>query len=203
MRYFKSILTIGITIMLCNHSFGQSNYVSNIAKYRDSIDIEFKDSSTSILLLEDRKDFDGLHYFSISESWVLNAKFRRAYFSRPFEMQTSTKRMPMYKKYGTLVFRVGDQKVKMIVYQNVALSESEGYKDYLFCPFRDETAPKESYGGGRYLDFKKQDLSRHCKIDFNMSYNPYCAYNYRYSCPIPPKKNHLKVRIEAGIKKWH
>jgi uncharacterized protein len=203
MKHLKLVLTIFVCTLLYNNTFAQGNYVSKIAKYRDSIDAVFADSSGSILLKEDRVDFKGLDYFKIDEKWLVKAKFRRSHFSKAFEMQTSTKRLPVYKKYGKLIFHVGKQKVKLTVYQNVSLSESEEYKDYLFCPFRDKTAPAESYGGGRYLDLKKSALTKRCSVDFNLSYNPYCAYNYRYSCPIPPAENHLKVRIEAGIKKWH
>lgn len=189
--------------MLALASNAQPQYNKRIAVERDSINKAFADSATSILLEEDRKNFQGLNYFPIDAKWLVPAKFRRTWFSRSFEMQTSTERKPIYKKYGVLKFVVDGQKVKMAVYRNIALSQKAGYEDYLFCPFRDLTAPDESYGGGRYLDFKKRDLGKSCVIDFNRSYNPYCAYNYKYSCPIPPKENHLNVRIEAGIKKWH
>lgn len=188
---------------ICSGAFAQSDYQREIKEYRDSINAEFADTATSILLKEDIPAFKGLHYFPASEQWLVRAKFRKKIFRPSFEMQTSTERLPVYRKYGVLKFMVGDERVKLTVYQNVALTEKEGYEDYLFCPFRDLTAPEESYGGGRYLDFKMDDLSKDCLIDFNKSYNPYCAYNYKYSCPIPPKENHLNVRIEAGIKKWH
>ena len=61
------------------------------------------------------------------------------------------------------------------------------------------TNGEETYGGGRYIDLTipKGDV---LIIDFNKAYSPLCAYSYKYSCPIPPAENDLKLRIEAGVK---
>jgi hypothetical protein len=74
--------------------------------------------------------------------------------------------------------------------------------EYLFCPFKDLTNGVDTYGAGRYLDFTLSDINNPI-LDFNYAYNPYCAYNAGYSCPIPPYENHLKIAITAGEKKWH
>ena len=77
--------------------------------------------------------------------------------------------------------------------------KTRGYEDYLFLPFRDETNGKETYGGGKYIDLRIPD-GNEIVIDFNQSYQPYCAYNaYDYSCPIVPEENFLPLRIEAGV----
>jgi uncharacterized protein (DUF1684 family) len=68
-----------------------------------------------------------------------------------------------------------------------------------FLPFTDETNGMESYGGGRYIDLNVPKGNK-LIIDFNSAYNPYCAYNDKYSCPIVPRENYLKTRIEAGVK---
>ena len=72
------------------------------------------------------------------------------------------------------------------------------YEDYLFIPFNDLTNGNETYDGGRYLDLKTTSEST-IVIDFNKAYNPYCAYNDKYSCPIPPRENDLPIEIKAGI----
>jgi uncharacterized protein (DUF1684 family) len=72
----------------------------------------------------------------------------------------------------------------------------------LFLPFSDLTCGKESYIGGRYIDLKIP-TSDTILIDFNTAYNPYCAYNHKYSCPIVPLENDLPVAINAGVKKFH
>jgi uncharacterized protein (DUF1684 family) len=73
------------------------------------------------------------------------------------------------------------------------------YKNYLFLPFKDHTNGNGSYGGGRYLDMEVPK-GNEVEIDFNLCYNPYCAYADIFSCPIPPDENHLEVEILAGVK---
>jgi hypothetical protein len=77
------------------------------------------------------------------------------------------------------------------------------YRDYLFLPFKDATSGQETYGGGRYLDLRTGDIQNgQVMLDFNRSYNPYCAFKEGYPCPIPPKNNVLSVSIEAGEKAY-
>ena len=86
-------------------------------------------------------------------------------------------------------------------YQGEALSKTDEYKDYLLIPFTDTTNGKETYGGGRYIDFAIP-ASEMVTLDFNLAYNPSCAYSSRYSCPIPPRENRLKAEIRAGEKTY-
>src|SRR5690606_21025371 len=116
-----------------------------------------------------------------------------------FEMPTTTERKPKYKKYGELTFVLLADTLKLSIYQNIGLITKPGYENYLFLPFKDLTNGKESYGGGRYLDLRiPQDST--LVLNFNLAYNPYCAYNHHYSCPIPPYENHLNVEIPVGVK---
>ena len=84
----------------------------------------------------------------------------------------------------------------------IDLIKKDGYKDYLFLPFSDLTCGKDSYIGGRYIDMRIPK-SNTVLIDFNKAYNPYCAYSYKYSCPIVPLDNDLDIEILAGVKKFH
>ena len=77
--------------------------------------------------------------------------------------------------------------------------KEEGYEDYLFLPFLDDTNGEESYGGGRYIDCRIPEGDT-IEIDFNKAYNPYCAYNENYSCPIVPRENYLAIEVKAGVK---
>ncbi len=183
---------------------GQTAYEQSILLKRAKTDSSFRDTSVSILPKSEIEHFSGLHYFPVSEEYKVEAKFVKK-VGKSFEMQTSTSRKPIYRQYGYLTFTVEGQKGKLYLYQQVAsLENSDTVNGYLFCPFRDLTNKDSSYGGGRYLDFKLTETeNRVVTIDFNTCYNPYCAYNNRYSCPVPPKENTLKFRIEAGVKKWH
>jgi len=109
-------------------------------------------------------------------------------------MITSTGSAREYLKYGQVSFDVDGEHATLEVYQD----PEEGY---FFLPFVDATAPDETYGAGRYLDIEPIGSDKFL-IDFNYAYNPYCAYNDKWSCPIPPKENRLKVRIKAGEKNF-
>lgn len=166
------------------------------------MDAHFKNDKSSPLDSIDKQAFTGLHYFEPDSNYRIAANFKRKRLGKRFLMKTTTDRRPEYKVYGVLLFELEGKPQKLTIYKNLALSRNEAYKDYLFCPFKDLTNAEESYGGGRYLDFRTGEL-QNAVIDFNLCYNPYCAYNYRYSCPIPPKTNHLEVSIKAGVKKYH
>ncbi|TNJ42862.1 DUF1684 domain-containing protein [Tamlana fucoidanivorans] len=168
-------------------------------EFQRTLNAEFKDATTSPLKVKDRKQFDGLNFFKFDSTYVVNAKFVRTPDELPFKMKTTTNRLPEYVKYGELHFQIKGESFKLNVYQDESLKQEKGYDDYLFLPFLDETSGFESYGGGRYLDVsipKGNELV----IDFNKSYNPYCAYNDKYSCPVVPRENYLKTKIEAGVK---
>ena len=93
-------------------------------------------------------------------------------------------------------FEFKSQIYKLNVYQS-QISILEG-DNTLLLPFLDDTNGLSSYGGGRYINIVIPE-SDTILLDFNMAYNPYCAYNERYSCPIVPKENYLPFRVEAGV----
>ena len=105
----------------------------------------------------------------------------------------------MYVKYAELRFTLLGKTCKLDVFQSLDLAKIDEYKDSLFLPFTDLTSGNGSYGGGRYVDLRIP-LGDSVTIDFNTAYNPYCAYNHDYSCPIPPKQNDLQVEVKAGVK---
>ncbi|AUP81008.1 DUF1684 domain-containing protein [Flavivirga eckloniae] len=168
-------------------------------EFQKKINAEYKDVTTSPLKDKDRKHFEGLDFFKFDSAYVVKAQFKRTPNETPFKMKTTTDRLPVYVKYGELAFNLKGEAFKLNIYQNQGLIKKEGFEDYLFLPFLDETNGLESYGGGRYIDARipKGDSM---VIDFNTAYNPYCAYNDKYSCPLVPRKNYLKIRIEAGVK---
>jgi uncharacterized protein (DUF1684 family) len=117
-------------------------------------------------------------------------------------MKTSTDRKPMYVKYGEAHFEIDGKLLRLNIYKNIELSKKEEYEDYLFLPFSDLTSGKESYIGGKYIDMKTP-IGGTIIINFNLSYNPLCAYNFKYSCPKVPQENDLNIEIRAGVKKFH
>ena len=173
--------------------------VRKIYKFQKELNLEFLDPKTTILDSLGQLSFEGLEFYPVTTKYRIKASFKRTPNEKPFLMKTSTDRLPEYLKYGEASFEIEDEKIILNIYQNIKYSKIEEYKDDLFLPFTDYTSGDGSYGGGRYIDLKIPD-NEFIILDFNKSYNPYCAYNKKYSCPIPPIENDIVLRIEAGIK---
>lgn len=182
-------------------AFAQKDLTS-AEKFQMELNQSFLDSLKSPLKKEDLKTFKGLNFFPLNEKFIVEATFIRTKKEKAFGMKTTTSRTPLYVKYGELHFTIGGKNLKLNVYKNIDLSKKLGYEDYLFLPFSDLTCGEESYIGGRYLDMRIQK-GKKWTIDFNKAYNPYCAYNYEYSCPIVPLENDLDIEILAGVKKFY
>jgi uncharacterized protein len=192
-----------LVLSLVNFCFGQNKFdVNEAEKFQKQINSEYADPKTSPLIEDDLKTFKTLDFYPISEKYFVNAKFEKAKKEKVFEMKTTGTRTPKYIKYGTLYFTIDGVDLKLNVYRNIELSKSKEYKDHLFLPFSDLTSGKESYIGGRYIDLKIPKGNT-IAVDFNQAYNPYCAYNHRYSCPLVPLENDLNIEIKAGVKTFH
>lgn len=192
-----------VLLMLFNFGFGQEKFdVTVVEKFQKDLNTEYADAKTSPLTADDLAKFKSLDFYPINEKAFVVAQFIRTKNEKPFGMQTSTARKPIYVKYGEAHFQLEGKELKLNIYRNIELSKKEEYKDYLFLPFSDLTSGKESYIGGKYIDLKIPS-SNTIVIDFNLSYNPYCAYNHKYSCPKVPLENDLTIEIKAGVKKFH
>ena len=168
-------------------------------EWQKEMNAEFMDASKSPLKEKDRKKFESLDFFKVDSVFVVRSKLDKAKGEAIFKMKTTTDRLPEYIKYGQVTFSINGRTFKLNVYRNIELTKKEAYKDYLFLPFLDKTNGNESYGGGRYLDLRIPEGDT-LIIDFNKAYNPYCAYNEAYSCPIVPRENFLDIEIRAGVK---
>jgi uncharacterized protein len=163
---------------------------------------QFASADKSPLMDKDKPGFKGLDFFPVDEKYFAVAEFVRTENEKPFAMKTSTDRLPMYEKYGELHFALDGKPLKLNVYRSLDLAKKEGFEDHLFLPFSDTTNGNETYLGGRYINLKIPQGNT-VAIDFNQAYNPYCAYNYKYSCPAVPQENVLDIAIRAGVKKFH
>jgi uncharacterized protein (DUF1684 family) len=159
---------------------------------------ELIDSTSGVLNSEEIKSFQGISYFEVDSNFRISATFEKSK-GKKFQMPTSTTRLPWYRRFGYVYFDYNGVKDTLTVYQNLELKYDRAFKDYLFIPFRDATNKVNTYGGGRYVDTSIPNESQ-IILDFNLAYNPYCAYSYRYSCPIPPEENTLSFPITAGEK---
>lgn len=191
-----------VILFLC---FGNALYaqtstelITEIETYQAEENEKFSTAETTILTEEDFKKFEALDFYPIDLKYRVEARFLRTPNEKPFLMPTTTERKPEYVKFGEAHFTIENKKLKLNLYKNTQGYDDPELKEYLFLPFTDHTSGDGSYGGGRFLDayIPEGDI---IILDFNKAYNPYCAYNYRYSCPIPPKENDIDIRIEAGV----
>ncbi|XOV68249.1 MAG: DUF1684 domain-containing protein [Fluviicola sp.] len=184
-------------LLLSAFSHAQLTEAETLEK-RTEHEAELRDTSLHMLDSAGRANWYGLDYYDFDTNYQISARFKKKR-GRKFEMPTSTERLPVYRRFGYIYFELDGEEHQLTVYQNVELTKREGFEDYLFIPFRDATSGKETYGGGRYLDLQIPE-NKAILIDFNQSYNPYCAYSHKWSCPIPPAENTLKTSIRAGEK---
>jgi uncharacterized protein (DUF1684 family) len=141
-----------------------------------------------------------LKYFEPDVKYRVGGILKKARKPEVILMKTSTDRVPAYERYGEVTFELDGKELKLAVYRNKKMLDLSQDTNMLFIPFRDMTSGSETYGGGRYIDCEIPVAGDIIDLDFNKAYNPYCAYNHKYSCVIPPEENRLPVKIEAGEK---
>ncbi len=199
------ILIIGLSLI----SFVQTDknrktdYLKDIQAYQQEMNKEFLNEESSPLTKEDLAHFSQLNFYPINQNYCVKAKLKLNSQPKEFGMKTTTARLPIYIKYGVAYFKLNGKKHQINIYQNVELASREGFRDYLFMLFTDLSSGVESYAGGRYIDLRIPINNAQLIIDFNKAYNPYCAYNSKYSCPIPSVEDHIDTEILVGVKKYH
>jgi uncharacterized protein len=167
--------------------------MTELGKFRQEKDKYFASDPESPLTPEQKRDFRGLNYFPENPALRLEVNVEVFPQKETIQMQTSTGSVQTYQRYGKFKFEVEGQEVELVIYYN-----KYGY----FLPFADGLAGKETYGAGRYLEPESVGKGV-LRIDFNYAYNPYCAYNELWTCPITPFENRLKVPVRAGERLFH
>jgi len=164
--------------------------MSALTDFRDQKDDFFNHSPHSPLTPEQKEAFTGLSYFPENPALKLKLEVEEYMDPRQVQIQTTTGDVQTYERFGQVQFEIEGQAVSLTVFSN-----EHGY----FLPFADSLAGTETYGAGRYLEPEPLPDGR-LLVDFNMAYNPYCAYNQSYSCPITPGENRIQAPIRAGEK---
>ena len=153
----------------------------------------FKTDRQSPLTPDQKRAFKGLNYFPENPALELEVPVEEFPQKDEIQMQTSTGDVQTYHRFGRVRFTVDGQPAELTLYKS---------EDGFFLPFVDALANQETYGAGRYLEPEPLGNGKFA-IDFNFAYNPYCAYNENWSCPITPLENRIKVPIRAGEKNFH
>ena len=197
MKNLTILFLLVISVGSCTQDKKQT-HAEEIAQFQYKLNVHYSDKKTSPLEKKDLKKFKHLSFFPTDKTYRIVANFEKTPNEPIFEMQTSTERLPLYAQYGIATFTIDGKEFSLKLYQSQTSKLDPEYADNLFLPYNDLTNGNESYGAGRYIDVKIPEGDT-IVIDFNKSYNPYCAYNDRYSCPIPPRENDLDVEIKAGV----
>jgi len=187
-----SIIILGLYSLLPMDN--ENKYIDKIEVQRAEKDIWLGSDLDSPFLLKNAP-FHRLSYFDPNIELMITAAFSKRFMSDSVTLTTSTGELQSYPIYGEAKFIFNNTSCTLLL---LALP---GEKE-LFVPFIDATSSKATYGAGRYLE-APMPIDNKIVLDFNLAYNPYCAYMDGYTCPFPPKSNVLTVAIEAGEKSFH
>jgi uncharacterized protein len=172
---------------------------NSIEREREAKDEYFKSDPDSPIPQKDKSRFQGLAYYPIDPGLKFSVRLMRYQSPEQVRLGTNTGEIRSGLRYGYFEFQVQGKKLRLQVYR---LEDVPADGAGLFIPFRDSTTGVETYSAGRYLDLK-ENTSGIYELDFNRAYNPSCAYDTKYNCPIPPAENTLSIAIRAGEKKYH
>lgn len=197
-KILSFIVAIGLIAIVIYNFQGTSKktegYAEDILAGRLEKDEEFKHSEDSPLTDEQKPIFKTLSYFPVAEKYKVRAEYHKNRREQIVKIVITDGSQREYYVHGNAHFHLEGKELDVTVYKPVK-EEAE----YLFIPFYDITSADVTYGGGRYVEpLILEDGA--LEIDFNLAYNPYCAYNHTYRCPIPPQENSLNVSILAGEK---
>ena len=156
----------------------------------------FRGHPQSPLPEAEREAFPGLPFFDYDPALRVLAKVVEKE-SEHYEIETSGDGTYGFSRFAEARFEIGGVPAALELYW------LDGYVGGVFVPFRDATGGKETYGAGRYLldTGKGADLGMQGErlvLDFNFAYNPSCAYDPQWVCPLAPPRNRLDVAIRAG-----
>jgi uncharacterized protein (DUF1684 family) len=164
--------------------------MNSIKKFRVAKDEFFRYDPHSPLADDQKEYFNGLGYFPENRRLNFVIDIDEFDVKEEIQIQTSTGDYQIFQRFGIINFEVDGQSARLTVYSN---------QNGFFLPFIDSLAGTETYPAGRYLDPEILSNGK-LVVDFNLAYNPYCAYNDYWSCPLPPAENRLNVPIRAGEK---
>ena len=195
----KKYILIFLLFPLLIFSQKISKEESEVKKFQKELNEEYLNPKETPLRGDNFTNFKKHPFFPIDSKYRVIAKFTKTENTKPFDLPTSSGKTKSYQEYGKATFELDGKSYTLTLYQSLSLIKQAKYRDYLFLPFRDLTNEKETYGGGKYMDLKIPKGNT-IILDFNKSYQPYCAYNaYDYNCPIVPEENKLSVEIRAGV----
>jgi uncharacterized protein len=195
------VISVGLATILYTiyGSKDQTTYINEIREHRDELET-FMRTSPESPFADDPSKFTGLKFFPADLKYKITAVLTPISDKKQVLLATNDGKEQRYREYAYAEFDHGGFHNKLLILEVIDPGPSMGK---LFLAFGDGTSAETTYGAGRYLDISKAQGSNTITLDFNKAYNPYCAYNDKFSCPLPPSENLLTVPIQAGEKAYH
>jgi uncharacterized protein (DUF1684 family) len=208
MKISKLILVIVLIVAVAgfviysmqnNNTSTDEGYVEFIQQERAAME-KFMKGGDGSPFSQDSIVFEGLKFFPADVRYRVKAKLKPIEGKKVVLLSTSDGKEQKYLEHAFAEFELDGVQNQLLILEVMEMGPQRGK---LFLAFSDDTSGRETYGAGRYLDVKKVPAAKSVELDFNLAYNPYCAYNDKYSCPFPPKENLLKIAIRAGEMNYH
>ena len=195
-RFYLALLILVIGVYGSLYKSFKDDYVKDIIRLRSNYNHYIKYYEDSPLEQDELTNFSSLDYFEIDNKFKIKAKLEVLSIQDTFNIKLSEKKKIQFLKYGLARFSYQGRPQKLVLLKHINSTDNK-----FFIPFKDKTNGKITYGAGRYLDVEKINNNK-IVIDFNLAYNPYCAYNSNYKCPMVPAENMLNEEIRAGEKSF-
>lgn len=190
------VILIIVVFTFLGNDESEAQYVERIKKERVEKD-EFMKTSNASPFKEDPDSFTGLNYFEPNPKFKVSADITKFTTKEYVNIPESDGSSKQYLKFAKASFKLNNMPYELLLLKQTGF----GSMNVIFTAFTDNTSGNTTYGGGRYLDLSFKNASK-ITIDFNQAYNPYCEYNESFSCPLPPRENHISMAIEAGEKNY-
>ena len=173
----------------------KENYIEDLMEHRREKDSFFKYHPQSPIPMDKRIRFTGLNYYPIDSSLKFEIELKEHEKKEIIIIGDNKGEQQQYLRWGAFQFEINGEMVKLQAYKR------EKNEENLWLPFKDQSNGKETYGAGRYIDLNETNKKEgKWIVDFNLAYNPFCAYSEYYVCPFIPPENWLKIELKAGEK---
>jgi uncharacterized protein (DUF1684 family) len=197
------LIVVMVALITLLYSFmgsqDQTTYIKQIEQEREEKE-RFLRTSKESPFVQFKKEFSSLKFYPISAKYKINASLTPIQNKEVVLLSTNDGKQQRYVQYAYAEFDLDGYHNKLLILEMIDMGPFRGK---LFLAFGDATSAEETYGSGRYLDVEKVQGSNSITLDFNLAYNPYCAYVDEFSCPLPPRENLLNVAIRAGENTYH
>ena len=181
-------------ILACGEGASSDGYEQTVVQNRVQRDMQMREKE-SVLPPSRREAFRGLNFYEVDPTYRYVVSLRRFASPDTVLIPESTGGVRPQAQIGEVTVPLPQGREDLIVFRG----EGDSPRGRLWIPFADSTNRYATYEGGRYVDLRPTE-SDSVVVDFNRAYNPTCAYNPDFACPLPPPENRMAAPVPAGEK---